>query len=155
MISTKQSVIINLPRHQVVRLLQNQDHFKDWQDGLVSFKNTTQSIGEKNSKRLMKVKIAGTTISMQEEILDLDIPRYWKAEYKSNGVRNVQENHFHELTDDGETKTKWESTSTFRFTGMMRLVAKAQPQVFKRQTSRFMENFKQFAESTFEPEPES
>jgi hypothetical protein len=134
-----------------VSLLQNQDHFKKWQDGLVSFRNTTESIGDKGSKRMMKIKIAGTTISMQEEILDLDIPHYWKAEYTSKGVRNVQENYFTEEVVDGKLVTHWNSTSTFKFTGMMRLIAKAQPKTFRNQTSRFMQNFKAFAEANFQP----
>ncbi|MGB3590785.1 MAG: SRPBCC family protein [Nonlabens sp.] len=147
MITTQQEIQIMLPVHDVVSLLRDQNHFKNWQKGLVSFKNLTSSIGERGSKRRMKIKVAGTIISMTEEILEKDLPHFWKAAYRSRGVLNVQENRFREsVTQENKETTTWSSTSTFKFTGMMRLVAKARPEVFTGQTLSFMNDFKTFAE---------
>lgn len=149
MIKSKHSVTIEQPIARVMELFKNQDYFKEWQKGLVSFKNLTPSIGEKGSKRSMKIKAAGTTITMVEEITTLNLPHLWEATYRTNGVINKQSNRFCEkvvLKNSIPYKvTVWESTATFSFTGMMRLVAKARPQLFTTQTHVHMEDFKTFA----------
>lgn len=151
MIKSEHQVTIEQPITTVMELFKNQDYFKEWQKGLVSFKNLTDTVGEKGSKRSMKIKAAGTTITMIEEITAIDLPHLWEATYRTNGVINKQSNRFYESEiKKGATLHKvtvWDSTAIFTFTGMMRLIAKGRPQLFTAQTHQHMEDFKTFARS--------
>lgn len=151
MIKSTHQVTIPLPINKVMELFKNQDYFKEWQKGLVSFKNLTPHIGQQGSKRSMKIKAAGTTITMIEEINSIELPHLWEATYRTNGVLNKQSNKFQEKLikngDDTQLVTIWDSTATFTFTGMMRIIAKGRPQIFTSQTHQHMEDFKTFATS--------
>jgi len=143
-------ITINRPIDQVMELLLNQDNFKHWQKGLISFDNLTGTVGEKGSKRRLKIKTLVGTVTMTEEILDRDLPHYWKATYRTKGVLNTQSNRFRESEKTTASgciqQTIWDATCRFQFTGMMRLVAKAKPELFEKQTHQFMQDFKNFAE---------
>lgn len=129
-------------------IFNNQDYFKHWQKNLVSFKNTSSSIGRVGSTRSMTLKIAGASINMTEQITQVDLPHTWQATYRTSGVLNEQTNNFKETTSDsGKQVTLWEAKSTYKFTGMMRLVSKAKPDLFTGQTQQLMADFKNFAES--------
>ncbi|WP_438961931.1 SRPBCC family protein [Nonlabens sp.] len=149
MIKSEYSVTIKQPIDKVMELFKNQDYFKEWQKGLVSFKNTSKEIGKKGSTRSMKIRTAGTTITMKEEITAVDLPHLWEATYRAPGVVNKQSNRFHEIEEqkDGITYrvTVWNSTAIFKFTGMMRIIARTRPQLFTAQTHQHMEDFKTFA----------
>ena len=99
----------------------------------------------------MKIRVAGTTITMKEQVTAVDLPHLWEATYRTSGVVNKQSNRFREsetnINDQLVPTTLWNATSIFKFTGMMRVVAKAQPKLFKQQTLQHMEDFKTFAEN--------
>ncbi|WP_228547262.1 SRPBCC family protein [Nonlabens antarcticus] len=146
----KYQITIDRPIEELMTLFLNQDNFKHWQRGLISFENLTKEIGFPGSRRKLKIKTLVGTISMTEEITARDLPNHWSATYRTSGVVNFQENRFREseITTASTTikQTTWESTSEFKFTGMMRLVAKAKPDLFEKQTYLFMQDFKRFAE---------
>ena len=150
MIESTQKIQIDLPIDQVMQLFLKQEYFKEWQKGLISSKNLTSSVGERGSKRQMKIKMAGTSITMEEEITKVDLPHAWEAVYRSKGVVNYQYNRFRESekkTEHGNHKiTLWDSRSVFKFTGFMRLIGRTKPELFKDQTIQFMKDFKTFAE---------
>jgi uncharacterized protein YndB with AHSA1/START domain len=150
MIKQEHTITINKPIETVMQLFENQDNFKHWQAGLVDFENITSTVGKTGSKRKMKIRAAGTTISMIEKITREELPHLWEATYRTKGVVNEQSNRFREsvtTTNQGNIKqTVWEAQVTFKFTGMMRLVAKANPKMFSGQTYQFMKDFKRFAE---------
>ena len=151
MVESNQEIIVELPIDKVMALFQKQEYFKEWQKGLINFRNTTAQIGKVGSKREMKIKLAGTTITMEEKILKTDLPHAWEAVYKSKGVKNYQYNRFREseITTNNTTKkiTIWNSRSIFKFTGFMRLIGRSKPDLFKNQTIEFMKGFKTFAEN--------
>jgi hypothetical protein len=151
MIKSEYSVEILLPINEVMELFKNQSYFKHWQKGLVSSRDLSGNPGEENSTREMKIRVAGTTITMKEQITAVDLPHLWEATYRTSGVLNKQSNRFREsetsINNQLVATTLWNATSIFKFTGMMRVVAKAQPQIFKQQTLQHMEDFKTFAEN--------
>lgn len=153
MLSSTQEITIHCPIDYVMELFKNQDYFKHWQRGLVSFENLSSSIGEVGSKRRMRIKAAGTVITMTEDITALDLPHLWEATYRTSGVLNRQCNRFREseitINNTAQKVTLWESTSSFKFTGMMRLIGKTQPKLFTGQNRQHMEDFKTFAEAMY------
>lgn len=151
MIKSEHTIEILLSIDKVMELFKNQDYFKHWQKGLISTQNISGVPGKQNSTREMKIRVAGTSITMKEEITRVDLPHIWEATYRTSGVLNKQSNRFREsetIIHDQVTKTTlWDANSSFKFTGMMRLISKAQPQLFKGQTLQHMEDFKTFAEN--------
>jgi len=143
-------ITINESLENLMKLFLNQDNFKHWQRGLIGFENLTEDVGMQGSKRKLKIKTLVGTVSMVEEITKRDLPNLWEATYRTKGVVNYQSNRFRESevkTASGTTvQTTWNATSKFKFTGMMRLVAAAKPELFEKQTYQFMEDFKHFAE---------
>jgi hypothetical protein len=151
MIKSEHSIEILVSIDKVMELFGNQDYFKYWQKGLISAQNISGIPGEQNSTRQMKIRVAGTAITMKEEITRVDLPHVWEATYRTSGVLNRQSNRFREsettINNQVIKTTLWDANSTFKFTGMMRLIGKAQPQLFKGQTLQHMEDFKTFAEN--------
>lgn len=151
MIKSTHSIEVLLSINEVMELFKNQDYFKYWQKGLLSTKDLEGAPGEEKSTREMKIKVAGTSITMKEEITKVDLPHLWEATYRTNGVLNRQSNRFREsettINNQIIKTTLWDATSIFKFTGIMRLVGKAQPQLFKEQTLQHMQDFKDFAEN--------
>jgi hypothetical protein len=151
MIKNAYFIEILLPIDEVMALFKNQDYFKYWQKGLVNTKNILGAPGKEKSTREMKIKVAGTTITMIEEITRVDLPHLWEATYRTSGVVNLQSNRFRESETIFNQKsiktTLWDANSIFKFTGMMRLIGKAQPQLFNGQTLQHMKDFKHFAEN--------
>lgn len=149
MLTSQHTLILNLPIDRVMHIFKNQDYFKYWQKNLISFQNTSSSIGLVGSTRSMVLKIAGSRITMTEQITAVDLPHRWEAVYRTNGVVNTQKNTFTTLPPDagGRERTQWTAHVTFTFTGMMRLVSKAKPALFTEQTKQLMADFKTFAES--------
>jgi hypothetical protein len=151
MIKSEHSIEILVSINKVMDLFKNQDYFKYWQKGLLSTQHLSGIPGEQKSTRQMKIRVAGTAITMKEEITTVDLPHVWEATYRTIGVLNKQSNRFREseITINNQVikTTLWEASSTFKFTGMMRLIGKAQPQLFKGQTLQHMQDFKTFAEN--------
>ncbi|ALM21931.1 hypothetical protein AAT17_12135 [Nonlabens sp. MIC269] len=151
MIKTSNEITIHKPIDEVMKLFKEQDYFQHWQKGLISFKNLSSQTGQVGSKRSMRIKTSVATISMIEEITQLDLPHLWAATYRTRGVVNEQCNRFRESVIKNNNSqhrvTLWQASSTFKFTGMMRLAAKANPKVFTSQTLQHMQDFKIFAET--------
>lgn len=151
MIKSENVIEILLPINEVMELFKNEDFFPYWQKGLVSSKHLSGSPGLKGSEREMRIKVSGTTIKMKEEITAVNLPHLWEATYRTNGVLNLQSNRFREsetiIQHQVIESTLWNATSTFKFTGMMRLIAKTRPQLFTDQTFQHMKDFKIFAEN--------
>ncbi|WP_298954858.1 SRPBCC family protein [uncultured Nonlabens sp.] len=151
MIKSENVIEILLPIEQVMKLFKNEDFFQYWQKGLVSSRPLSGIPGEVGSKRDMKIKVSGTVIHMKEEITAVDLPHLWEATYRTSGVVNLQSNRFREsetiIKNETVPSTLWKATSIFKFTGMMRIIAKTRPQLFTSQTYQHMKDFKIFAES--------
>lgn len=151
MIESKQEIRVELPLEEVMQLFQKQEYFKEWQKGLISTNNITSTVGKEGSKRSMKIRLAGTSITMEEEITRVELPHAWEAVYRSKGVVNYQYNRFRESEIIKSNKTikvtEWQSRSVFKFTGFMRLIGRTKPGLFEGQTLQFMKDFKTFAEN--------
>ena len=64
--------------------------------------------------------------------------------YDTKGVHNIQKNYF---KDEGD-KTRWVSETEFQFSGFgMKLMGFLMPGAFKKQSFKYMQDFKAFAET--------
>ena len=135
---------IDLPRDKVIELFDSVENLKHWQDGLVTFEPISGTPGEVGSKAKLKYKMGSRDIEMIETITHKDLPREFHGTYEAKGVFNKIENTFEEV---GPNKTRWISENEFICTGFMKIFAWLMPGVFKKQSYKYMVDFKNFAEN--------
>lgn len=121
------------------------ENLKKWQEGLVQAKVIRGNFGEKGAKTELKYDFGKRKMTLIETILETDMPRLLIAEYTTKNVYNIQRNTF-EATQDG--KTIWTSESEFKFEGLaMKTFGFLIPGAFKKQSLKYMRDFKNFAEN--------
>lgn len=135
---------INLPRKKVIELFDNPDNMPKWQKGFVSFEPLTGKPGEEGATAKLKYKMGKREVEMIETIARKNLPEEFSGTYEAKGVFNIIENKF---IDNGDS-TKWITTNEFQFKGFMKLMAFFMPGMFKKQSFKYMKDFKKFAETT-------
>ena len=136
-------VDINLPREKVIELFDNQDNISKWQCGLESFEHLSGEPGTVGAKSLIKYNMNKRKIEMTETIIKKDLPNEYWFTFEAKGMWNQVENYF-EVID--ENTTKWRIDNDFKGKGMLALMLFLMPGMFKKQSLKFMNNFKAFAE---------
>ncbi|MCG9971050.1 SRPBCC family protein [Christiangramia crocea] len=139
----QQEITIELPRNEVVEKFSNPDNMKHWQQGFIFMKPINGEPGADGSQNLLKYKMGKRQIEMTETILQNNLPTEYAATYEAKGVYNFQRNRFLETPED---YTNWISENEFRFNGFMKIFGWIMPGAFKKQTIKYMEDFKAFAE---------
>jgi len=137
-------VDINLPRSKVIELFENPDNMKYWQPGLISFEHVSGEPGQPGAKSRLKYQMGKREIEMIETITINNLPHEFSGTYEAKGVWNEVQNYFIEIN---ENQTKWKSKNEFKCGGMMKLMGFFMPGMFKKETCKFLKNFKAFAES--------
>jgi len=139
------SIIIDRPREEVISLFNNQDNMFKWQPGLKDITPVSGVQGEEGAKMKLNYEMGKRKIEMVETIIKKDLPREFSGTYEAKGVYNVVRNYFEETPDN---KTKWVSENEFQFSNfMMKVMGFLMPGAFKKQSFKYMELFKKFAES--------
>lgn len=138
-------VIINCPLNEVIEKLDNPDHMKHWQRGLVGYKLlNAQDPGSTGTKMELEYKMGKRNLVMTETIIKRNFPSEFHATYDAKGVHNIQQNYF-EAIDPGTTR--WRSESEFQFQGFgMKVMGWLMPGAFKKQSQKYLDDFKNFAE---------
>ncbi len=137
-------IIIDLPREEVIRTLDNPENMKHWQKGFVGYKLIQGSAGKEGAKTELEYQMGKRNVVMVETIMKNQFPEEFHAHYDAKGVHNEQSNYFYELEGG---KTKWVSDSMFKFAGFgMKLIAFLMPGAFKKQSLKYLNDFKNFAE---------
>ncbi len=136
---------IDLPRDRVIELFDNMDNLKHWQPELISWEHLDDHPGEPGSQTKLVYLMGKKEVEMIETIVKRKMPEEFTATYEAKGVWNSVENYFLEVD---ETTTTWVLGTEFKFTGLiMQLVGKLMPGMFKKQSYKYMVQFKKFAES--------
>lgn len=138
-------ITIDLPRAEVIKKMDNPDNMKHWQRGLTSAEHLSGTPGEVGAKMKLNYKFGKREMTLTETIVKRDFPREFNASYETKGMYNMQENLFEE-TANGQTK--WTSVSAFTSTSFaLKLMMFLMPGSFKKQTLKYMTDFKNFAEN--------
>jgi len=139
-------IIIDLPREEVIRKLDNADNMKHWQRGLVSHEFTEGTPGQVGSKMALEYQMGKRNLKMTETIIENNFPTAFHATYSTKGVNNIQRNFFHEESDGQQTR--WESQSEFKLDSLgMKVMGWLMPGAFKKQSMKYLKDFKNFAEN--------
>ena len=136
-------VVIKLPRERVIELFDDEKNLFRWQPELMSFEHLSGQKGQPGARSLLKYKMGEREVEMTETITVRNLPDEFSGTYQAKGVWNEVVNRFEALD---EHTTKWTSYSHFKFRGFMKLMALFMPGVFKKQSQKYMDQFKAFAE---------
>jgi len=140
-------VDINLPREKVIELFNDQDNLGKWQCGLESFEHISGEAGEVGAKSLIKYNMNKRKIEMTETIIKKDLPNEYWFTFEAKGMWNQVDNYF--IVVDKNT-TKWKIDNEFKGKGILAIMLFLMPGMFKKQSLKFMNNFKAFAEGRLE-----
>ena len=139
-----QEIEIDLPRERVAALFMDTANLPKWQPGFVSMTPVSGEPGTEGAVSALVYKMGKREIEMTETILRWNPPEQFDGIYEAKGIKNWQYNRIEPV---GDSKTKWISTSEFQFKGFMKLMALLMPGAFKKQSRKYLEQFKAFAEA--------
>ena len=138
-------VEINKPLDRVIELFDNADNLTKWMEGLISFEAVNGVPGQPGAKSRLLFKMNNRQMEMIETITVRNLPHEFSGTYEAKGVLNIIKNRFEKISD---TKTKYISEQEFQFKGFMKLIAFIMPGAFKKQSMKYMNDFKRFVENT-------
>ena len=136
---------INLPREKVIELFDSTENMKKWQCDLVSFTHKSGEPGQVGAISELVYQMGKRRIDVVETITKRDLPDEFFGTYEAKGVWNEIKNYF---SNKDENTTIWKLESEFVGKGFMKIMMALMPGAFKKQTLKFMNNFKEFAEKT-------
>lgn len=134
---------INKPINKVVELFDDPNNLHKWMDGLKSIEHLEGIKGEPGAKSKFIFERKGKKTEMIGTIISRNLPDEFSGTYDMTGVHNIQRYRFQKID---ENKTMYISESEFQFKGVMKWM-EIMSFAFKKQTMKFMENFKQFVEN--------
>lgn len=135
---------IDLPLSIVTGLFDNPENLKLWMEGLVGFEHLSGTPGESGAKSKLTFKMGNRNIEMIETITVRNLPEEFTGTYEANCVYNVVRNKFEALPGN---RTRYIVENFFEVKGFMKAVAFFMPGAFKKQSLKYMEDFKYFAEN--------
>jgi hypothetical protein len=118
---------------------------KKWMKGLQSFEHLSGTPGTPGakSKLVFEMRKKGK-MEMIETITVRNLPAEFSGVYHAKGVENLVSNKFVPLSDN---RTRYISEQEFRFSGFMKLIGLLMPGMFKKQSMKYLTDFKNFVES--------
>ena len=139
----KNEIKINLPVAKVIELFDNPDNLKHWQPGLISFEHLSGTPGQPGAKSKLTFQHGKNKREMIETVTVRNLPKEFSGTYEMNGAWCSVRNFF----EKGENNaTIYKSETEFRLSGFLKVIGWLIPGGFKKQTQKFLENFKAFAE---------
>ena len=137
-------ILIKKPIEEVIKKMDSAENMKHWQEGLVSTEHISGIPGELGAKMRLNYSFGKRKMDITETITKQGFPNELHATYSTKGIRNIQENYF-ESQKDGHTK--WIAKNEFQPTTLkMSAMLFLMPRAFKKQTKKYMLNFKNFVE---------
>ena len=138
------SIVIEKPIAEVISLWDNPTYYEQWQDGFKSIellKGEYNTVGAK-SKILFDGKVK---MELMETLITVNLPAEKTALYEHIHMSNTQTTRFEALATD-KTKYISEVNYTQFNTILVKIMAKCFPSMFKKQSQKWMTQFKKFAE---------
>ena len=137
-------IIVNVPIATFIKKMDDPENMKHWQNGLLGYKELIGTPGSEGAKMELSYKIGNRNMVLVETVIKRNLPHEFHATYDAKNVHNIQKNYFESID---ENSTKWISETEFQFQGfMMKTMGFLMPGAFKKQSIKYMKDFKAFAE---------
>jgi hypothetical protein len=135
---------VMLPRERVGELFGEAENLGAWQPGFVGLEHASGKPGKPGAKSRLTYLNGKREVVLTETIEVNNLPAEFSATYEAKGMRMAVRNRFEE---SGAGRTRWISENEAQVSGvLMRIIALLMPGCFKKQSFKYMENFKVFAE---------
>lgn len=137
-------IIVNLSLIEFMDKFDNAENMKHWQRGLISVEHLSGNPGMVGSKMKLNYGMDNRKMEIIETVTHSNLPHELHNSFSAKGIDNLQENYFKALPNGS---TKWASINEFLpLNFKMRAMLWLMPKAFKKQSMRFMKDFKNFAE---------
>ncbi|MCK0162165.1 SRPBCC family protein [Allomuricauda sp. F6463D] len=138
-------IVVDVPREEFIKIMDDPENMKHWQDGLIGYEQLSKNPNQDGAQMSLSYKMGKGEMKLVETIMKRNLPHELFMTYDAKGVHNIQRNYFKEEEGD---KTRWVSESEFQFSGFgMKLMGFFMPGAFKKQSLKYMQDFKTFAET--------
>ncbi len=137
------NIIIDAPVDRVIELYDEPANLEQWMDGLEEFKSVKGTPREAGSTAKLKFRMGKRVVEMMETVKVKNPPHEFTFIYEADKVYNILSESF---SPAPENKTKYTSMQEFHFKGFMKVFAFFMSAIFKKQSMKYMKNFKVFAE---------
>ncbi len=138
-------IIINKPVQSCFFLLDAHENMKHWQVGFESFEHISGDPGTVGAKMKLNYNFGNRKMSLIETVTSKEKEKLFHFNFDSSGMHNIQENYFEAIDDN---TTKWISKNQFLPTNFgMRIMLLLMPKTFKKQSLKYLTDFKNFAEN--------
>lgn len=140
------TVDINLPLEKVAVLFADPANLKHYQEGFLRKELIQGSPGEKGAVSHMFYEWGRRKLQLEETVISNDLPHEFFAQYHHENMDNTMKSCFVSLS---ENSTRYQAEIEYTaFRGFMpKLIATLFPGVYKRQVQKWLNNFKEFAET--------
>ncbi|NET34087.1 MAG: SRPBCC family protein [Cyanothece sp. SIO1E1] len=137
------SVEIEKPLEEVVSLFDNRDNYKHWMEGLLNLILLEGESGQTGAKSEYTFKMGKGEMKMVETVTSNNLPDEYAVSYTAKGVSNTVVSRFSAISAN---RTKYTTENEFQFSGFMKIIAFLMPGSFKKQSLKYLTDFKKFAE---------
>ena len=134
---------INKPLSVVAEKFADKEGAKEWMEGLHTIEPVSGEQGKKGATCYFHFTHKGKEMKMLETIVEENLPNQIKFSYASNFGYNEVELLFEEIS---ENVTKQTTNTYFDLKGAMKIMGFFMKGLFKKQSMKFMDAFKAFAE---------
>ncbi len=137
-------VIINSPIDKVVRLFDNTENMYEWMEGVQSHDFIKGEPGAVGSTMNMHFKVGKNSFDILETILENNLPEVFAATYETKYSKNTNSISFVKVD---EISTKYFVETKVETRGvMMKVMTFCMPNMFKKQSQKYLDSFKDFVE---------
>lgn len=141
------SIDINLPIEKVIELWNDENNFPKWQDGFKTIVLISGKAGEEGAESNIFLEQGKRKIELKETITVNNLPDEKTALYEHIHMSNTQTSRFKVI--DANSTQYISEVEYLIFNGFMpKLMAKLFPGMFKKQSQKWMNQFKVFAEES-------
>jgi len=142
MVKHQCEVVLEFPLEVMVqRFLEDRE---SWQTDLISVKSIKGILGKVGSIQELTFLVGRREVKMTETVVAVD-PNRLVFIYQAKGVWNRVSCTFESISP---SKTKWVLHSEFKMKGLLRFFGWLMQSAFKKQSIRYMEQFKTYTETT-------
>lgn len=137
-------IIIEKPIDEVIEKFSDPDNLPKWQPGLISIEHMEGTPGEVGAKQRMNYLMGKRKVELIETIKVNDLPREFSATYVAGKVWNDNKNFFASSKDGN---TIYSAENEFQLKGVMKIMGWVMPNMFKKESMKYMTYFKDFVEN--------
>ncbi|MGX5201868.1 SRPBCC family protein [Aliikangiella sp. IMCC44632] len=135
---------VNVARDTMIELFDDPDNLTKWMPNLESFQPISGEPGQVGAKSKFVVSHGKKQCELIETITLRELPERFEGTYETDGMWNQVKNQF--VVVD-ENTTKWIAESEFKSDKLvMKFLMFFMPFAFKKESLKFMQSFKTFAE---------